>query len=68
MSSVEVEVTRLQQKLFASLHLLFGLGIMSWVTRFVDVKRNLGLSNAEFGSLLTLGTIGSLSAFLVMLS
>ena len=39
---------------------------MSWVTRFVDVKRNLGLSNAEFGSLLTLGTIGSLSAFLVM--
>jgi len=39
---------------------------MSWVTRFVDIKRNLGLSNAEFGSLLTLGTIGSLSAFLVM--
>ena len=39
---------------------------MSWVTRFVDVKRNLGLSNAEFGSLLTLGTIGSLTAFLVM--
>ena len=39
---------------------------MSWVTRFVDVKRNLGLSNAEFGSLLTFGTVGSLSAFLVM--
>lgn len=39
---------------------------MSWVTRFVDVKRNLDLSNAEFGALLTLGTIGSLSAFLVM--
>ena len=39
---------------------------MSWVTRFVDIKRNLGLSNAEFGALLTLGTIGSLSAFLVM--
>jgi MFS family permease len=66
LSSGEVEVTRLQQKLFASLHLLFGLGIMSWVTRFADVKRHLGLSIAEFGSLLTLGTIGSLSAFLVM--
>lgn len=39
---------------------------MSWATRFVDIKRNLGLSNAEFGSLLTLGTIGSLSAFLMM--
>ena len=39
---------------------------MSWVTRFADVKRHLGLSNAEFGSLLTLGTLGSLSAFLVM--
>lgn len=53
-------------RLFSSLHFLFGLGIMSWVTRFVDVKRNLSLSNAEFGSLLTLGTIGSFSAFLVM--
>ena len=53
-------------RLFSSLHFLFGLGIMSWVTRFVDVKRNLSLSNAEFGSLLTLGTIGSFTAFLVM--
>ena len=59
-------ITKGQQRLFSSLHFLFGLGIMSWVTRFVDVKRNLNLSNAEFGSLLTLGTIGSLSAFLVM--
>ena len=60
------EVTRGQVRLFSALHFLFGLGIMSWVTRFVDVKRNLGLSNAEFGSLLTIGTIGSLTAFLVM--
>ncbi|MFM7499758.1 MAG: MFS transporter [Actinomycetota bacterium] len=60
------EVTPGQVRLFATLHFLFGLGIMSWVTRFVDVKRNLGLSNAEFGSLLTIGTIGSLTAFLVM--
>jgi len=59
-------MSKAQQRLFASLHFLFGLGIMSWVTRLVDIKRNLGLSNAEFGSLLTLGTIGSLSAFLVM--
>ncbi|MTA96106.1 MAG: hypothetical protein F2538_02115, partial [Actinobacteria bacterium] len=61
-----IDMSKAQQRLFASLHFLFGLGIMSWVTRFVDIKRNLGLSNAEFGSLLTLGTIGSLSAFLVM--
>jgi MFS family permease len=66
LSNGEVEVTRVQQKLFASLHFLFGLGIMSWVTRFVDVKRNLDLGNAEFGALLTLGTIGSFIAFLVM--
>jgi len=65
-NSENVEISRGQQRLFSSLHFLFGLGIMSWVTRFVDIKRNLGLSNAEFGSLLTLGTIGSLSAFLVM--
>jgi MFS family permease len=66
LSNGEVEVTRVQQKLFASLHFLFGLGVMSWVTRFVDVKRNLDLGNAEFGALLTLGTIGSFIAFLVM--
>lgn len=60
------EVTQGQVRLFSTLHFLFGLGIMSWVTRFVDVKRNLGLSNAEFGSALTLGSIGSLTAFLVM--
>ena len=64
--SEKVEISKSQQRLFSTLHFLFGLGIMSWATRFVDIKRNLGLSNAEFGSLLTLGTIGSLSAFLMM--
>lgn len=39
---------------------------MSWVTRFADVKNNLGLSNAEFGSLLTLSTVGAIAGFLVM--
>lgn len=39
---------------------------MSWVTRFADVKNNLGLGNAEFGSLLTLSTVGAIAGFLVM--
>jgi MFS family permease len=33
---------------------------MSWVPRFPEVKANLGMSNGEFGTLVSLGSIGSL--------
>lgn len=66
MTNQKSKLTRTERRLFASVHFLFGFGIISWVTRFADVKKNLGLGNAEFGSLLTLGIIGSLTSFLVM--
>ena len=45
---------------------LFGLSIMSWVPRFPEVKAHLGLSNGEFGSLISLGAIGNAAALLTV--
>ena len=43
---------------------LFAVQIMSWVPRFPEVKANLGLSNGEFGTYLSLGATGSVIAML----
>jgi MFS family permease len=43
---------------------LFAVQIMSWVPRFPEVKANLGLSNGEFGTYLSLGSVGSIIAML----
>jgi MFS family permease len=45
---------------------LFGLSIMSWVPRFPEVKAHLGLTNGEFGSLISLGSIGNAAALLTV--
>jgi MFS family permease len=44
------------------LFFLFGFLIMSWLPRFPEVKANLGLSNGEFGSLISTSAAGSLIA------
>jgi len=41
---------------------LFGFLIMSWLPRFPEVKENLGLSNGEFGSIISTTAVGSLVA------
>lgn len=43
---------------------LFATQIMSWVPRFPEVKANLGLSNGEFGTYLSLGSIGAVIALI----
>ena len=45
---------------------LFGFSIMSWVPRFPEVKAHLKLSNGEFGSLISLGSIGNAVALLTI--
>jgi MFS family permease len=40
----------------------FAIFIMAWVPRFPEVKANLGLSNGQFGTLLSTGTLGSLAS------
>ena len=61
MLSQEKELTGLKVIFF-----LFGLSIMSWVPRFPEVKANLGLSNGEFGSLISLGVFGNAAALLTV--
>jgi MFS family permease len=43
---------------------LFAVQITSWVPRFPEVKKNLGLSNGEFGTYLSLGSVGAVIALI----
>lgn len=44
------------------LFFVFAIFIMAWVPRFPEVKANLGLSNGEFGTLISTGTLGALAS------
>ena len=48
--------------LIKALFFIFGLLIMSWVPRFPEVKANLGLSNGEFGTLISTGAFGAVAS------
>ncbi len=45
---------------------LFGLGMMVTAARTPEIKANVGLDNATFGTFMTLGLIGSMAALLWM--
>jgi len=50
---------------FKLLQALFGIYaalIMSWIPRFPEVKANLGLSNGEFGTLISTGSFGAVAS------
>ena len=44
------------------LFFVFAIFIMAWVPRFPEVKANLGLSNGQFGTLISTGALGSLAS------
>jgi len=44
------------------LFFVFAIFIMAWVPRFPEVKANLGLSNGQFGTLISTGTFGALAS------
>lgn len=52
--------TKRELNYLKSLFFLFGFLIMSWLPRFPEVKANLGLSNGEFGTLISISAAGSL--------
>ena len=41
---------------------VFAIFIMAWIPRFPEVKANLGLSNGQFGTLISTGTLGALAS------
>ena len=52
------------KKYVGLLFFFFAVEIMSWVPRFPEVKANLGLSNGEFGTYLSFGSVGAVLALL----
>lgn len=50
----------------AGIYFVFGICLMAWVPRFAEIKTQVGVTNAEFGLLLSIGFVGSLLANLFM--
>lgn len=53
-------------KTLTKLFFLFGFGIMSWIPRFPDFKERLGLTNGQFGSIISLGNVGAFISLLTV--
>lgn len=49
-----------------ALFFLFAFLIMSWIPRFPEVKANLGISNGEFGSIISSSAIGAVFALMTV--
>jgi MFS family permease len=49
-------------KLLQALFGVYAILIMSWIPRFPEVKANLGLSNGEFGTLISTGAFGAVAS------
>ncbi len=53
---------KVEDALLQVLFFVFAIFIMAWVPRFPEVKANLGLSNGQFGTLISTGTLGALGS------
>jgi MFS family permease len=61
------EITpEIEYKTLIKLFFLFGFGIMSWIPRFPDFKDRLGLTNGQFGSIISLGNVGGFISLLTV--
>lgn len=65
MLSSDTRLTITKEKRYVGvIFFLFAVQIMSWVPRFPEIKTNLALSNGEFGTYLSLGSVGAVVAML----
>ncbi|MEI9906847.1 MAG: MFS transporter [Actinomycetota bacterium] len=48
------------------LFFLFAFGVMSWAPRFPELKQHLGVSNGEFGTLVSLNAFGALTSLMTV--
>ncbi len=53
-----------ERKALAALFFIFGFGIIAWVPRLPEIKANLHLDNGQFGTILSLGAVGSVISLL----
>ena len=49
-------------KLLQALFAVYAILLMSWIPRFPEVKANLGLSNGQFGTLISTGSFGAVAS------
>jgi MFS family permease len=64
--SKQVITPEAEFKTLTKLFFLFGFGIMSWIPRFPDFKAQLGLTNGQFGSIISLGNVGAFISLLTV--
>lgn len=55
-----------QRRALGALFFIYAFGLMSWVPRFPEVKAHLGVSNGEFGTLISFTAIGSIISLLTV--
>ena len=55
-----------EYRTLVKLFFLFGFGVMSWIPRFPDIKAQLGLTNGQFGSVISLGNLGGFISLLTI--
>jgi len=64
---IQNEITpEVEYKTLIKLFYLFGFGVMSWIPRFPDIKAQLGVTNGQFGSILSIGNIGGFLSLLLV--
>ena len=52
------------RKALAALFFIFGFGIIAWIPRLPEIKANLHLNNGQFGTVISLGAVGSILSLL----
>jgi len=61
------EITpEIELKTLTKLFFLYGFGVMAWIPRFPDFKEKLGLTNGQFGSIISLGNVGAFISLLTV--
>lgn len=55
-----------ERRLTSFFFFIYGFGSMSWIPRFPDVKANLGISNGQFGSMISLIALGAIVSFITV--
>lgn len=53
-----------ERKALATLFFIFGFEIVAWVPRLPEIKSNLHLNNGQFGTVISLGALGSIISLL----
>lgn len=55
-----------ERRLTSIFFFFYGFGGMSWLPRFPDIKANLGISNGQFGTLISLTALGAIVSFITV--